>query len=93
VKLRHLRGRPYATIVFRAGWEWMASEGPAELVGPDDESAGMDPDAVRMLLRRVFSAAGGTHEDFDEYDRVMAAERRTAVLVRADRLTGSTSRR
>jgi hypothetical protein len=36
----------------------------------------------------IFSAAGGTHEDFDEYDRVMAAERRLAVLVRPTRLTG-----
>ncbi|MDP8949815.1 MAG: hypothetical protein M3N00_06170 [Actinomycetota bacterium] len=46
-----------------------------------------------MLLRDIFSAAGGTHEDFGEYDRVMAAERRAAVLVRPTRLTGSTSRR
>ena len=27
------------------------------------------------------SAAGGTHEDWDEFDRVMAAEGRAVVLV------------
>lgn len=93
VKLRNLRTRPYASVVFRAGWEWMAAEGPTELVGPDDDLAGLGREVVRLLLRDIFSAAGGTHADFDEYDRVMAAERRAAVLVRPTRLTGSTSRR
>lgn len=87
-KLRHLRARPYASVVFRAGWEWAAAEGPAELAGPDDPLAGLDGEGVRLLLRAVFAAAGGTHEDFDEYDRVMAAERRTAVLVRPARVLG-----
>ena len=37
------------------------------------------------LLRDVFHAAGGAHEDLDTYDRVMATERRTAVLLRPER--------
>jgi hypothetical protein len=37
-------------------------------------------------LREIFTAAGGTHEDFGAYDRVMAAERRTAILVTRPRL-------
>lgn len=89
-KLRHLRGRPYASLVFRGGWEWAAAEGAAELAGPDDALPGLDGEGLRRLLRDIFTAAGGTHEDFDEYDRVMAAERRTAVLVRPARVTGST---
>ena len=40
-------------------------------------------------LREIFTAAGGTHEDWDEYDRVMLAERRTAVLVTPTRVYGS----
>jgi SAM-dependent methyltransferase len=36
---------------------------------------------VRLLLRGIFRAAGGTHDDWDAYDRVMADERRTAVLI------------
>jgi len=41
---------------------------------------------VPQLLRDVFSAAGGTHDDWDEYDRVMADEDRLAVLVRPERV-------
>jgi hypothetical protein len=33
------------------------------------------------LLREVFTAAGGTHDDWDTYDKAMAEERRTAVLI------------
>jgi hypothetical protein len=44
---------------------------------------------VPQLLRDVFAAAGGTHDDWDEYDRVMAAEGRTAVLVAPDRITSN----
>jgi hypothetical protein len=36
---------------------------------------------LRLLLRDVFQAAGGTHDDYDTYDRVMAEERRAAVLI------------
>lgn len=92
VKLRNLRTRPYVSIIFRAGWEWVAAEGRAELAGPDDELPGLEGETFRLLLRDIFSAAGGTHEDFDEYDRVMAAERRAAVLVRPTRVTGSALR-
>ncbi len=86
-KLRNLRERPHATLVFRAGWEWVAVGGDAELAGPDDPLEDMGANDVRLLLRAIFAAAGGRHDDFDEYDRVMAAERRTAVLVRPTRIT------
>lgn len=78
VKLRNLRRDPRCTIVVRAGWRWAAVEGSAELVGPDDPVAGVD---VASLLRSVFRAAGGTHDDWDAYDRTMAEERRAAVLI------------
>jgi PPOX class probable F420-dependent enzyme len=80
-KLRHLRADPRATIVVRAGWRWATVEGSVELVGPDDAHPGIDAEGVRTLLRDVFQAAGGTHDDWDAYDRAMAEERRTAVLV------------
>jgi hypothetical protein len=41
----------------------------------------VDAEALRKLLREVFSAAGGTHDDWGTYDRVMAQERRAAVFV------------
>ena len=65
----------------------MAVAGPVDLAGPDDALPGLDESAVPRLLRDIFSAAGGTHDDLDEYDRVMAAERRAAVLVRPERFT------
>jgi PPOX class probable F420-dependent enzyme len=88
-KLHHLRADPRATIVVRAGWQWSAVEGTAELIGPDDPRREVDADALRTLLRDVFRAAGGTHDDWDGYDRVMAAERRTVVLITPTRAYGN----
>src|SRR3954447_12409683 len=75
-RLANLRARPNVTIVLRAGWWWAGGEGPVQLAGPDDPLPGIDAERLRRLLREIFTAAGGTHEDWDEYDRVMAAERR-----------------
>ena len=85
-KVAHLRAAGRATLAFQHGWEWVAVEGPTEIAGPDDTSV-VPADAIPELLRAVFRAAGGTHDDWDEYDRVMAAEGRLAVLVRPDRIT------
>jgi PPOX class probable F420-dependent enzyme len=79
-KLANLRARPQLTATVRAGWEWATAEGGAELIGPDDPAEGFDAEALRLLLRAVFRAAGGTHDDWATYDRVMAEERRAAVL-------------
>lgn len=86
-KLRRLRAHPQATVVFRRGWEWVAVQGPVTLAGPDDPQAAVAD--VPGLLRDVFTAAGGTHDDWAEYDRIMAAERRAAVFVTAERITGN----
>lgn len=86
-KVRHLRSRPAATLCWRAGWAWATAEGTAELVGPDDPLDGVDPRSVPTLLRTIYAAAGGNeHEDWAEYDRVMAAERRLAVLLTPQRI-------
>ncbi|KHO18235.1 pyridoxamine 5'-phosphate oxidase [Mycolicibacterium setense] len=80
-KLAHLRQDPRATVVARAGWQWVTVEGTAEIIGPDDPSPDTDAEKLRQLLRAVFQAAGGTHDDWDTYDRVMREERRAAVLI------------
>jgi len=85
-KLANLRARPRTTIVARAGWQWIAVEGAVEIIGPDDPALGIDADALRILLRDVFTAAGGTHDDWPEYDRVMAEDRRAAVFVTPERV-------
>ena len=82
VKLANLRARPQVTVTFRHGWQWATVEGRPELAGPDDPQPWLaDADQVRLLLRDVFTAAGGRHDDWEEYDRVMAEQRRTAVLI------------
>jgi hypothetical protein len=87
-KLAHLRRNPQATLVFRAGWQWVGVSGPVELAGPDDALDGIDPERLRVLLRDIYHAAGGVHPDLDEYDREMVADRRTAVLLKPEHFTG-----
>lgn len=87
VKLANLRARPQLAVTFRKGWQWATVEGHAELAGPDDAQTWLsDADQLRLLLRDVFTHAGGTHDDWDEYDRVMADERRAVVLVAPTRV-------
>jgi PPOX class probable F420-dependent enzyme len=90
-KLANLRRRARATLVFRAGWEWVGVTGPVVLAGPDDPLPGLDPHALPGLLRDIFHAAGGQHDDLTEYDRAMAEERRTAVFVRPERFATNPS--
>lgn len=85
-KLRNLRADPRATVVAKAGWQWSAVEGSAELIGPDDPHPDVDSERLRVLLREIFTAAGGTHDDWDTYDRVMREERRTAVFISPTRV-------
>ncbi|MGO4445148.1 TIGR03618 family F420-dependent PPOX class oxidoreductase [Mycobacterium sp. 2YAF39] len=87
VKLANLRARPQLAVTFRDGWQWATVEGSAELAGPDDAQAWLTgAQQLRLLLREVFTAAGGTHSDWDEYDRVMAEQRRTIVLIAPTRV-------
>jgi PPOX class probable F420-dependent enzyme len=86
IKLRHLRRDPRITVVARSGWAWVAVDGSAEVAGPDDELAGLATDGVPTLLRDIFRAAGGTHDDWAEYDRTMLEERRAAVLITPERI-------
>jgi hypothetical protein len=81
-KLDYIRQSGRAAAVFRAGWEWVSVEGPARIIGPGDRDAGV----LAALLRDIFTAAGGAHDDWDEFDRVMAAESRAAVLVEPSRI-------
>jgi PPOX class probable F420-dependent enzyme len=88
VKLANLRVRPQINLSVRSGWHFATVEGTAELIGPDDPHPAVDAERLRVLLREIFTAAGGTHGNWDEYDRVMAADRRAAVLVRPERIYG-----
>jgi PPOX class probable F420-dependent enzyme len=85
-KLANLRRRPRATAVAKSGWQWVAVEGATTIIGPDDLPAGFAATDLPALLRAIFVAAGGNHDDWDEYDRVMAAERRAAVFIAPERV-------
>lgn len=87
VKLRTLRERPATSVLWRAGWRWAAVDGDCELLGPADGD--IDAEDLRLLLRAVFSACGGTHDDWDAYDRVMRDEGRVAVLVTPRKVYGN----
>lgn len=85
-KLGNLRARPRLAATFRSGWHWATVEGEVELIGPHDPHEAFDAERLRLLLREIFVAAGGTHDDWDEYDRTMVADGRGAVLVVPDRV-------
>jgi PPOX class probable F420-dependent enzyme len=85
-KLRNLRKRPAVAVTFRSGWAWATIEGPAELVGPDDPNPAIDADRYRLLLRDIFTAAGGKHDNWDAYDTTMQEQGRVAVFVAPTRI-------
>ncbi|WP_328460811.1 pyridoxamine 5'-phosphate oxidase family protein [Actinoplanes sp. NBC_00393] len=86
VKQRNLRERPQLAVAFRNGWQYATVEGTALLAGPDDPQPWLDAERLRLLLREIFTAAGGTHDDWDTYDRTMVKERRAAVLITPTRI-------
>jgi len=88
-KLSLFRRSQRASLVFRANFRWAGVEGPVDIIGPDDSFPNFPEDGIAQLLRDVFTAAGGTHDDWDEYDRVMAAERRAAIFLTPERITGN----
>jgi PPOX class probable F420-dependent enzyme len=86
LKLKLLRRSGRATLVFKDGYQWAAVSGPTRLIGPDD----LNPDLnAPEVIRSVYRAAGGDHEDWEEFDRVMAADRRCAVFVRVETITSN----
>ena len=89
-KLGNLRARPWTTVTARSGWQWATVEGTVEIAGPDDPLPGVDD--IPRLLRDIFTAAGGTHDDWGEFDAAMARERRAAVLVTPTRVYSNASR-
>lgn len=84
-KLAHVRRTGRLSVTFRRGWRWAGVEGPAAVV---DSDAAAGDIGLSRFLREVFTAAGGSHDDWDEYDRVMVDEGRVAIVVTPDRILG-----
>ena len=89
-KLANLRRWPHITITVRSGGNWIGIEGRVWIVGPDDPQDDFDADRLRVLLRDVFIAAGGTHDNWTEYDLAMKKQGRAAVLITPTRIYSNT---
>ena len=89
-RLGHVRRGSHVTVAVTRGWNWVGVTGPAELFGPAETNAAFDDEALRLLIRQIYQAAGGTHDDWDEFDRAMVADARTAVLIEPARIIGNT---
>ena len=87
-RLAHVRRGSEVTVAAQRSWRWVAVTGACDLIGPDDPTDGIEGDRLRLLLREVFQAAGGTHDDWDEYDRVMAEDRRCCMFIDPGRIIG-----
>ncbi len=88
-RLGHIRRGSEVTVAVRRGWQWVGVTGPADLIGPDDPNDALDVEGLRLLLREIYQAAGGEHDDYDEYDRAMVEDGRTAVFVQPERIIGN----
>ncbi len=91
-KTRRLRRDPRATLTVSRAWQWQAVEGAVSLIGPEDSHPACPQDALPSLLRAIFVAAGGTHDDWDHFDEVMVSEARTALLLVPRRVYGIAQR-
>ena len=85
-KVRNLRRNPRcAVLAVSESWRgWVTVEGTAAI----SDQNNTDPEELRLLLRDIFTAAGGTHDDWGEYDRTMREEGRAAVLIEPNAVYG-----
>ena len=88
-RLKHIDRGSQVTITARRGWAWSSVTGPADLIRPEQVPETIDKEQMRLLLREVFHAAGGVHDDLEEYDRAMVQEGRVVVCVTPERVLGN----
>ena len=88
-RLKHIDRGSQVTITARRGWAWSSVTGPADLIRPEQVPETIDKEQMRLLLREVFHAAGGVHDDLEEYDRTMFQEGRVVVCVTPERVLGN----
>ena len=88
-RLKHIDRGSQVTISVRRGWAWSSATGPADLIRPEKLPEGINTEQMKLLLREVFHAAGGVHDDLEEYDWAMAQEKRVVVCVTPERILGN----
>jgi len=83
-----LRDPRCSVLVSHADWwsGFLVFEGKAELT----HSANTDAETLRLARRHIFSATTRRRSaDWDQYDRIAAADRRVAMVLRPDHIYGS----
>ena len=83
-----LRDPRCSLLISHADWwsGFLVFEGKAELT----HSGNTDPEALRLARRHIFSATTRRRSrDWDEYDRIAAAEKRVAMVLRPEHVYGS----
>lgn len=66
--------------------KYIVIEGHAKIYSPEFG----DPEELRLSLREIYrSASGKQHPNWEEFDRVMVADRRVAVIVEPEHHYGS----
>ena len=88
-RLKHVDRGSQVTVSVRRGWAWSSATGPADLIRPGSLPENINAEKMRLLLRGVFHAAGGTHDDLQEYDRAMIEDKRVVVCVTPERILGN----
>jgi len=92
VKIRNLRGKERATIVFRSGSSWVTVEGQLSLIGPDDPVDRFNQADVPGMLRDIQVALRGGHDDWATFDKNMAEQRRAGAFISLDRVYSNPGR-
>jgi len=89
MKFKNLLRDPRCSIlVSHVDWwsGFLVFEGTVEMV----HSGNADPETLRMARRHIFSATTRRRSrDWDEYDKITAADKRVALLLRPSHMYGS----
>lgn len=87
-KLANLRRDPRCSLLVsrESWWGFLVLEGRAQVLSAGNTGA----EELRLALREVYRAASGKeHPNWDEYDRAMRNDRRSAIVVVPDHIYGT----
>lgn len=82
-----LRDNRCTLLISSPDWRnYIVLEGHATIFSPELS----DPEELRLALREVYrSASGKEHPNWEEFDRVMIADKRVAIIVEPEHHYGS----